>query len=143
MTTIQASTQMIQTSSGGNGASGSNDIASQISSIIDKIKKLTQQLKELANSTGSADDAFPCAGLYALAVPSRGRRKKHRLPTGRRCFFVPCTQFFAFFARVLFLFRCGGCPSSSRRLRARWRGAGPQTFRRRTCPPSRGASADS
>ncbi|WP_368525450.1 FlxA-like family protein [Enterobacter asburiae] len=56
MTTIQASTQMIQNSSGGSGASGSNDIASQISSIIDKINKLTQQLKELANNTGSADE---------------------------------------------------------------------------------------
>jgi hypothetical protein len=37
MTTIQASTQQIQTS-GGSGASGSNDIATQITRILDKIK---------------------------------------------------------------------------------------------------------
>lgn len=37
-------------------------------------------------STGSADDAFPCAGLCALAVPSRGRLEKHRLPTGDGAF---------------------------------------------------------
>lgn len=55
MTTIQASTQPIQTS-GGSGTSSSNDIAAQISRILDKIKKLTQQLKELANSPGSADE---------------------------------------------------------------------------------------
>jgi chromosome segregation ATPase len=35
---------------------GSNDIAAQISRILDKIKKLTQQLKELANSPGSTDE---------------------------------------------------------------------------------------
>jgi hypothetical protein len=31
-------------------------------------------------STGSADDAFPCAGLCALAFPSRGRLKKAPSP---------------------------------------------------------------
>ncbi|WP_343437146.1 FlxA-like family protein [Enterobacter roggenkampii] len=56
MTTIQASTQSIQTSSGGNGASGGNDISAQITRILDKIQKLTQQLKELANSPGSTDE---------------------------------------------------------------------------------------
>ena len=44
MTTIQASTQPIQTS-GGSGTSSSNDIAAQITRILDKIQKLTQQLK--------------------------------------------------------------------------------------------------
>ena len=56
MTTIQASTQSIQTSSGGNGASGGNDISAQITRILDKIQKLTQQLNELANSPGSTED---------------------------------------------------------------------------------------
>ena len=55
MTTIQASTQQIQTS-GASGTSSSNDISAQITRILDKIKKLTQQLKELANSPVSADE---------------------------------------------------------------------------------------
>ena len=55
MTTIQASTQPIQTS-GASGTSGSNDISAQITRILDKIKKLTQQLKELANSPISVDE---------------------------------------------------------------------------------------
>ncbi|HFK5721546.1 FlxA-like family protein [Enterobacter asburiae] len=55
MTTIQASTQQIQTS-GASGTSSSNDIAAQITRILDKIKKLTQQLKELANSPISTDE---------------------------------------------------------------------------------------
>ena len=55
MTTIQASTQQIQTS-GASGTSSSNDIATQITRILDKIKKLTQQLNELANSPGSTED---------------------------------------------------------------------------------------
>ncbi|ALL18600.1 MAG TPA: FlxA protein [Enterobacter asburiae] len=55
MTTIQASTQQIQTS-GASGTSSSNDIATQITRILDKIKKLTQQLKELANSPISTDE---------------------------------------------------------------------------------------
>ncbi|HDT4956541.1 TPA: FlxA-like family protein [Enterobacter kobei] len=56
MTTIQASTQPIQTSGGGSGGSGSNNIAAQISRILDNIQKLTQQLKELANSPISEDE---------------------------------------------------------------------------------------
>ena len=36
MTTIQASAPPIQTSGGGSGASGGNDIAAQISRILDK-----------------------------------------------------------------------------------------------------------
>ena len=55
MTTIQASTQQIQTS-GASGTSSSNDISAQITRILDKIKKLTQQLKELANSPISVDE---------------------------------------------------------------------------------------
>lgn len=55
MTTIQASTQQIQTS-GASGTSSSNDISAQITRILDKIKKLTQQLKELANSPVSTDE---------------------------------------------------------------------------------------
>ena len=55
MTTIQASTQQIQTS-GASGTSSSNDIATQITRILDKIQKLTQQLNELANSPGSTED---------------------------------------------------------------------------------------
>lgn len=56
MTTIQASTPSIQTRSTGSGASGGNDIAAQISSILNKIQKLTQQLSELANSPISVDE---------------------------------------------------------------------------------------
>ncbi|MCB5948458.1 FlxA-like family protein [Enterobacter sp. TCD1-1] len=55
MTTIQASTQQIQTS-GASGTSSSNDISAQITRILDKIKKLTQQLKELSNSPISTDE---------------------------------------------------------------------------------------
>ena len=55
MTTIQASTQQIQTS-GASGTSSSNDIATQITRILDKIKTLTHQLKELANSPMSTDE---------------------------------------------------------------------------------------
>ena len=55
MTTIQASTQQIQTS-GASGTSSSNDISAQITRILDKIQKLTQQLNELANSPGSTED---------------------------------------------------------------------------------------
>ena len=36
--------------------SGGNDIAAQISRITDKITKLTQQLKEVANGSGSAEE---------------------------------------------------------------------------------------
>lgn len=54
MTTIQASTTQIQT--GGSGASSGNDIPSQISRIMAKITKLTQQLKELVNSPISVDE---------------------------------------------------------------------------------------
>lgn len=56
MTTIQATTQPIQTSDGGSRSSGGNDIAAQISRITDKITKLTQQLKEVANGSGSAEE---------------------------------------------------------------------------------------
>lgn len=56
MTTIQASTQPIQTSSAGSGSSGGNDIAAQISRILNKIQKLTQQLSDLANSPISVDE---------------------------------------------------------------------------------------
>ena len=55
MTTIQASTQQIQTS-GASGTSSSNDISAQITRILDKIQKLSQQLNELANSPGSTDE---------------------------------------------------------------------------------------
>lgn len=145
---------------------------------------------------------FPVRDCVPWPSPRGEGWKKHRTPTGRRCFCVLCTQCFSFFARVLLLFRCGDClpgevlrlvraaapelfrhrcpaggiavalaaqvlgrlwahgvgrvragrPRCSRRRTARrrgrgtpcgWRGAGPQAFRRRTCPPSRGASAGS
>lgn len=44
MTTIQASTQQIQTS-GASGTSSSNDIAAQITRILDKIKKADSAVK--------------------------------------------------------------------------------------------------
>lgn len=65
MTTIQASAPPIQTSGGGSGASGGNDIAAQISRILDKIQQLTQQLKELADSSGSADEKEKAAGAHS------------------------------------------------------------------------------
>lgn len=52
-------------------------------------------------STGSADDAFPCAGLCALAVPSRGRLEKAPSPDWRRCFCVLCARFTSFSLRRL------------------------------------------
>ena len=54
MTTINVSTPTVQSSSGGKAPAG-NDISAQIAQITQKITKLTQQLKDIPNSSGTIE----------------------------------------------------------------------------------------
>ncbi|MBJ9882812.1 FlxA-like family protein [Citrobacter sp. Cy232] len=54
MTTINVSTPTVQSSSGGKAPAG-NDISAQIAQITQKITKLTQQLKDIPNISGTIE----------------------------------------------------------------------------------------
>ncbi len=56
MTTIQASTQPIQTSGNGKSGSSDNSIAAQISTITAKISKLSQKFKDIALGSGTPEE---------------------------------------------------------------------------------------
>lgn len=55
-------------------------------------------------STGSADDAFPCAGLCALAVPSRGRLEKAPSPDWETVLFRSLHTIFLRSLRAFYFF---------------------------------------
>ncbi|WP_318377404.1 FlxA-like family protein [Enterobacter sp.] len=56
MTTISTTTPSVQTGGSTGSSSAGNDTAAQISRLTQKINKLTAQLKEVANGSGTVEE---------------------------------------------------------------------------------------